>query len=704
MAVPVRVPTLDRPELALPPGLAGLGELAENLWWSWDPDTRRLFARIDPHAWARTRNPIHLLRQTDAERWSALTADTRFVADTRGLVERLHRYLDDPTPGLGDELGGPIAYLCAEFALHESLPVYSGGLGVLAGDLCKAASDARLPMIAVGPFYHRGYFRQRIDAAGRQEHLEPDVDPADLPLRRAADRDGMPLEFAVELPGRVVRLAVWVAQVGRVPLLLLDADVPANQPEDRRITDQLYVAERRTRLTQEVLLGIGAARALDALGIRPAVWHMNEGHSALVLLERARAVRRSEPGLDGEAALQRAGEAMVMTLHTPVPAGHERYEPALIEEMLAPALAALDLDSDRFLALGQGPNGEPRGRFDLTAFGLRQAAAVNAVSRLHARTAAGTWQPSIGREVQAVTNGVHVATWQAEPMRAALDGRDPSRITDRDIWDAHAEQKGQMIHFLGGRLTRQAIRHGVPPEAVGDLAGVLDPEALTIGFARRFATYKRADLILHDIDRLSHLLSDPDRPIQLIFAGKAHPADEAGRAVLGRIVEVSRRVGMAGRILFIENYDLRVARFLVAGVDAWLNTPRRPMEASGTSGMKAAINGVPSISVLDGWWDEAFNGTNGWAVGRPTTTGDMESADAADAADAAVLYRVLENDVVPAFYDRDPEGLPRRWTSFMRGALATGLLGFSAYRVLSEYVELLYRPVVGSGEVPVGTR
>jgi len=698
MAAPVRVPTLDRSDLPHPPGLEGLRELAENLWWSWHPQALRLFARIDPHTWARTRNPIHLLRQTDAERWSALAADTRFVADTQALVGRLRQDLDDSTPGLGDDLGGPIAYLCAEFALHESLPVYSGGLGVLAGDLCKAASDARLPMVAVGSFYHRGYFRQHIDADGRQQPLEPDMDPADLPLRRAADADGKPLEVMVDLPGRPVRLGVWVAQVGRVPLLLLDADMPGNQPDDRRITDQLYVAERRTRLTQELLLGVGAARALAELGIQPAVWHLNEGHSALVMIERARAARALGRGQDGEAALRRAGRGVVMTLHTPVPAGNERYDPALAAELLGGPAAAINLTPERLLELGRGPNGQFPGDFDLTAFGLRQAAGINAVSQLHGRTATLTWQASLGREVRAVTNGVHVATWQAEPMRAALARRDLSAITDRDLWEAHAEQKRQMIDFLGGRLTRQAVRHGVAPEAVGDLAGALDPQALTVGFARRFATYKRADLILHDIHRLSTLLADPDRPVQIIFAGKAHPADEPGRAVLGRVVEASRRVGTAGRIFFIEDYDLRVARFLVAGVDVWLNNPRRPLEASGTSGMKAAINAVPSLSILDGWWDEAFDGANGWAIGNGTDASEISH----DAGDAEALYRVLEAEVVPTFYDRDPDGLPVRWIGFMRAALVTGLTRFTAERVLAEYVERLYRPVIGIGEVAAG--
>jgi starch phosphorylase len=699
MAAPVRVPSLDRTDLPHPPGLGGIRELAENLWWSWHPDALRLFSRIDPQTWARTRNPITLLRQTDGERWSQLANDARFVADTQALVDRLHADLDDATPGIGEDLAGPIAYLCAEFALHESLPVYSGGLGVLAGDLCKAASDARLPMIAVGPFYHHGYFRQQIDAEGRQQPLEPDMDPADLPLRKAANADGLPLEVSVELPGRDVLLGVWVAQVGRVPLLLLDADMEANQLDDRRITDQLYVADRRTRLTQELLLGIGAARALHELGIQPTIWHLNEGHSALVLFERARAARVAQPEEGGEAALHQAGRGVVMTLHTPVPAGNERYDPALAAELLALPAAAIDLSPEGMMRLGSGPDGAWPEDFDLTAFGLRQAAAVNAVSQLHGRTATHTWRKYIGREVRAVTNGVHVPTWQAEPMRVALARRDLATITDRDLWEAHSEQKRQMIDFLGGRLTRQAVRHGVAPESVGDLAGALDPKALMIGFARRFATYKRADLVLGDMHRLSKLLSNPDWPVQIIFAGKAHPADEFGRAVLGRVVEASRRVGTAGRIFFIEDYDLRIARFLVAGVDLWLNTPRRPHEASGTSGMKAALNGVPSLSILDGWWDEAYDGANGWAIGHRSD----DFTGHTDAADAESLYHTLESEVVPTYFDRDADELPHQWIGFMRAALATGLTRFSAERVLAEYVDQLYRPVVGIGKVATGT-
>jgi starch phosphorylase len=697
MAQPVRVPTIERADLPNPPGLEGLRDLAENLWWTWHPQAQRLFTRIDPDTWARTRNPVHVLRRTGEERWAELAADTRFAADTRELADRLRWYVADDAPGLGTELGGPVAYLCAEFALHESLPVYSGGLGVLAGDLCKAASDARLSLIGVGPFYRRGYFRQRIDAEGRQEHLEPDLDPADMPLRRAAAADGSPLEVSVELPGREVRLAVWVAQVGRVPLLLLDADVDGNDPEDRRITEQLYVAERRTRLTQEVLLGVGAARAIAALGIAPALWHLNEGHSALVLLERARVARAANPALDGVAAVTAAGRDVVMTLHTPVPAGYERFTPDLATELIGPAASAIGLADADLLELGRGPDHTLGDEFDLTAFGLRHAAEVMAVSRLHGRTATATWADICGT-VRSVTNGVHLATWQSEPIRDALSPAGEGLVSDRELWTAHVEQKRRMVDFLGGRLTRQAVRHGVAAEAVGDLAGALDPGALTIGFARRFATYKRADLILADPHRLAHLLADPDRPIQLIFAGKAHPADEPGRALLERVLDTSRKVGNAGRIFFIEDYDLRVARYLVAGVDVWLNTPRRPLEASGTSGMKAALNGVPSVSILDGWWDEAFDGKNGWAIGSATGEGGTDEED------AEALYRVLENEVIPLFFDRDAIGLPRAWIGFMRGALKTATEHFTAERVLRDYVEAFYRPAAGIGEVPLGIR
>jgi starch phosphorylase len=694
MAPPVRVPTIERTDLPDPPGLEGLRDLAENLWWTWHPQAQRLFTRIDPDTWARTRNPIHVLRRTTEERWAELAADTRFVADTRELSDRLHWYVADDAPGIGAELGGPVAYLCAEFALHESLPVYSGGLGVLAGDLCKAASDARLALVGVGPFYRRGYFRQRIDAEGRQEHLEPDLDPSDMPLRHAA-ADGTPLTVMVELPGRDVTLAVWVAQVGRVPLLLLDADIEANDPDDRRITEQLYVAERRTRLTQEILLGVGAARAIAALGITPAVWHLNEGHSALLLLERARAATAAEPGLHGTAAVTAAGRDVVMTLHTPVPAGHERFDPALATELIGPAASAIGLTDADLLELGRGPDHTLGDEFDLTALGLRHAAEVTAVSRPPAPTATATWGDICGT-VGSVTNGVHLATWQSEPIRDALSPAGEGLVSDRELWAAHVEQKRRMIDFLGGRLTRQAVRHGVAPEAVGDLAGALDPGALTIGFARRFATYKRADLVLADPHRLAHLLADPDRPIQLIFAGKAHPADEAGRALLERVVDTSHRVGNAGRIFFIEDYDLRVARYLVAGVDVWLNTPRRPLEASGTSGMKAALNGVPSVSILDGWWDEAFDGNNGWAIGPASVDGRTDDED------AEALYRVLEQEVIPMFFDRDAIGLPRAWIAVMRAALRTATDHFTAERVLRDYVETFYRPVAGIGELSYG--
>jgi starch phosphorylase len=391
-----------------------------------------------------------------------------------------------------------------------------------------------------------------------------------------------------------------------------------------------------------------------------------------------------------DATLRETGRDTVLTLHTPVPAGNERYDLDLAAEMLTGPAAAIGLDPSALMELGRRPEGENGSSFDLTAFGLRLAGRVNAVSRRHGEIATAIWQPVIGRVIPSVTNGVHLATWQADPMRTVIGKRVGEGLSDADLWTAHAEAKRKMIEFLGSRLTRQAVRHGVAPESVGDLAGALDPDALTIGFARRFATYKRADLILADPHRLTHLLSDPDRPVQLIFAGKAHPADDPGRAMLGRVVAACRRIGLAGRLFFIEDYDLRIARFLVAGVDLWLNTPRRPLEASGTSGMKAALNGVPSLSILDGWWAEGHDGTNGWAIGGPMG-GDAPEVD--DAADAVALYHTLETEVVPAFFERDADGLPRRWIGFMRGALTVASSRFTTDRVLDEYLDRLYRPL-----------
>lgn len=714
MTSPVRVPTQPGYDFGLPPGLEGLGELAYNLWWSWTPRAGALFARIDSAAWARHRSPVPVLRGLEAGRWAELLADEDFMVDASRLLDEFDRYLANGSDSWyrratdldpSASLPGPIAYFCAEYGIHESMQIYSGGLGILAGDHCKSASDAALPFVAVGLLYRRGYFRQQIDADGHQEHAQPDLDPAALPLRRARGRDGSPLQVSVDFPGRKVHAAVWVAQVGRVPLLLLDTDIPANDGADRPITHILYVRGREMRLCQELILGVGGVRALRGLGIEPAAWHLNEGHSAFLLLERARELLAREPGLDPEEALRRAGSNAVFTIHTPVKDGNEQFERGLASRLLAPWLEACRVPAERLMELGRGLGDEAEPPFDMTAFVLRHAMAANAVSRLHGETANATWSSLLEAPIATITNGVHVATWVGRPLRRLYEratatslGSDVGGpeiferlrgLPEADLWGSHRQQKRELLEFMRRRLARQFARHGESPGVLREMHAAFDPETLTIGFARRFATYKRADLLFHDEERLARLLADAERPVQLVLAGKAHPADRPGQKVIQRIFTLSRSPALRGRVFILEDYDMRIARFLVGGVDIWLNNPRRPLEASGTSGMKAAMNGIPSISILDGWWDEAFNGRNGWAIGGRETLEDEATQDEIDAAE---LYRLLEEEVVPRFYARDAEGMPGDWIATMREAIDAAIWQFSTARMLGEYVERMYRP------------
>jgi glycogen phosphorylase len=714
----LRVPTLPGHDFNLPQVLEGLDDLAYNLWWSWTPRAGALFSRLAPAAWARHRNPIAVLAGMDAGRWEVASADEEFLVDASRLLDEYHRYMGNGSDSWyqqqisadpGRALPGPIAYFCAEYGFHESMQIYSGGLGVLAGDHCKSASDAALPFVGVGLLYRRGYFRQQIDADGHQEHAQPDLDPSMLPLRRARAANGSALQVSVDFPDRQVHAAVWVAQVGRVPVLLLDTDLPANAGPDRPITHILYVRGREMRLCQELILGIGGVRALGELGIAPAVWHLNEGHSAFLLLERAREAMAEDTSLNAATALKRVGRDAVFTIHTPVAAGNETFDRGLVSKYLAPWLHVTDMEDQDLLELGRGRTDDANAPFDMTAFVLRHASHANAVSKLHAETATETWQEVAGHPIRAITNGVHVASWLGRPIRRlyeralgtflASDHTGPSelervgQIDDADLWAGHMQQKRELTDFIASRLARQFARHGEPPDQLRDVARALDAKALTIGFARRFATYKRADLIFRDEERLSRLLSDPERPVQIVMAGKAHPADRPGQGVIQRIFELSRSHRLRSRVFIVEDYDIRIARFLVAGVDIWLNNPRRPLEASGTSGMKAAMNGVPSVSVLDGWWDEGYNGDNGWAIGAREQLSDE---GAQDEADAEALYRLLEEEIVPRFFTRDGEDLPVEWLGTMRAAIAGSIWQFSTARMLIEYVEELYRPAVRS--------
>jgi starch phosphorylase len=708
----LRVPTLSGHDFNLPAEVEGLGELAYNLWWTWTPRAQSLFTRINGGAWTRHRNAIAVMRYTDHARWAELTADEDFMVDASRVLDEFQRYMAngaDSWYGSSPDraLPGPIAYFCAEFGIHESMQIYSGGLGVLAGDHCKSASDAALPFIGVGLLYRRGYFRQQIDADGHQEHAHPDLDPSQLATRRARALDGSPLDVSVEIADRTVHAAVWVAQVGRVPILLLDTDVPDNDPADRPITHILYVRGREMRLCQELILGIGGVRALRALGIEPAVWHLNEGHSAFLLLERARELIAGEPGLSAAEALRRVGSDAVFTIHTPVPAGNEVFGRDLVAPALSSWFAATRAEPTELLELGRGPSDAADAPFDMTAFVLRHASDANAVSRLHGETATATWEALAGHPIQAITNGVHVPTWLGRPVRRLvkaatgvalgvdMNGPEPlgglSGLDAGELWGAHQQQKREMVSFLEGRLSRQFARHGESPTTLRAMRGILVPDALTIGFARRFATYKRADLLFRDEERLAAILGSAQRPVQVVIAGKAHPADRPGQQVIQRIFTLSRSDRLRGRVFIVEDYDMRIARFLVAGVDVWLNNPRRPLEASGTSGMKAAINGIPSVSILDGWWDEGHNGRNGWAIGDREADGDDAAQDLADADE---LYRLLEEEIVPRFFDRRPDGVPEAWVETMRASIAAALWQFSTARMLTEYVDRLYLPAV----------
>jgi starch phosphorylase len=718
MEHPVQVPTLPGASFRLPPQLEGLRRLSYNMWWSWNPRARALFSRIDGLSWSRYRNPVEVLSQPIA--WSDLLDDPAFMAEYTQVLAGFDRYMAGGREHwfnreYGSALHGPIAYFCAEYGFHESLGIYSGGLGVLAGDHIKSASDMAMPLIGVGLLYKHGYFRQTIDADGHQEHAYPDYDLAKLPILRVLGQDGEPLTVSLELPGRDLFAAVWLVQVGRVPVILLDTDIPDNAESDRPITHILYVRGREMRLHQDFMLGAGGVRALKALGVTPAVWHLNEGHSALQLVERTRALVAQ--GVALEDALERVRSNTIFTIHTPVAAGNERFDADLARRVIGPLYdgdgrkGTGGVPMDRVLDLARGVDGDSR-QLDMTALSLRLSNGANAVSKLHSVTANNTWQGLGNKQILAVTNGVHMPTWVGQPMRdiferylgAELDNVDARNGSDRfwerteqipdvDLWEAHQRQKLELMIFARNRLRHQFARHGESPGTLEELEDVLDVSALTIGFARRFATYKRAALLFRDMDRISRLLWDKERPVQIIFAGKAHPADRPGQGVIQEIFARSRSPQLRGRVFILEDYDMRVARFMVQGVDVWLNNPRRPLEASGTSGMKASANGVVNLSVLDGWWDEGWLGDNGWAIGGRETNPDEGAQDYADSQD---LYRLLEQEVVPLYYGRDEDDVPAGWTAEMRRSIASTIWRFSTIRMLHEYVERMYMPAAGA--------
>jgi starch phosphorylase len=701
----LRIPTLQIADIELPEGMDRLRDLAYDLWWSWSPLATRLFTWIDPDHWRRYHNPVELLINVEPHHWIRLLSDPEFRRAYDAVIQALDAYRSRPRwyDQQGAPLPGPVAYFSMEFGLHESLGVYSGGLGVLAGDHCKAASDLGVPLVGVGLLYRSGYFRQSVDADGFQQHVYPDNDFARLPVLPVQAPGGGVLTVPVDLPGRVVQAAVWKAQVGLVPVLMLDTDIPLNDPADRPIASILYVRGREMRLTQEMVLGVGGVRALRALSLSPAVWHMNEGHVAFLGLERARERVQSGEGL--EDALKAVARNAVFTTHTPVPAGNETYDRELVRRYLGPWAQDVGTDPEAALALGT-----ENGQFNLTVLAIRLSSSVNGVSKLHGQVSSAMWRHlwpgSPESPVSSITNGVHTETWVGPELRALyaqhIDRAWEEHLLEPEVWDrvgavpdselwaAHRSQKERLVRFVRERVRMQSARHGLAPDDLRGVERLLDPRALTIGFARRFATYKRAVLVLSDLERLRSILSDPARPVQFVFAGKAHPADRAGQDVIRRLFLLTQGE-FRGKVVFLEDYDMEVARMMVQGCDVWLNTPRRPQEASGTSGMKCPISGGINLSILDGWWVEGYRGENGWAFGE----GGSTDPEVQDREDAAALYRLLEEEVVPLFFAKDTDGLRHGWITRMKSSIASVVPNFSAHRMVRDYVQQAYVPAAG---------
>ena len=696
---------LDTLSSLLPKRIAKLTELAYNLWWTWHPEVPRLFQRIDLVLWENVyHNPVKFLRRVERDALRAAYNDKRFATLYDRCVSDFTEYMNHPTTWFGEThepWPKPVAYFSFEFGLHECLPMYAGGLGVLAGDHLKQASDLGIPMVGVGFLYLQGYFRQRITEDGWQEADFAPLDFAELPITRMMGPDKEPLLLPIELPNRLIWVQVWRAQVGRVPLYLLDTDVPKNSQRDRELTYRLYNPDPETRIAQEIVLGIGGVRALRALGIEPGIWHMNEGHPAFGTLERARELVKR--GLSFDQARRVVRATTVFTTHTPVPAGNDQFPQWQIDRQLSGFWSELGLGREAFMSLG-----DSNGGYNMTVLALHMADKCNAVSELHGEVSREMWQWLYGdgeTPIAHVTNGIHTGTWLSRRMRRLFDehlGADwmdhidePSiwaqvyDIPDEYLWSVRKHYKRRLATFMRERSRGKWVTHSQHPVQTIASGLLIEPNVLTIGFARRFATYKRASLILRDVQRLLRIVNDPYTPVQILFAGKAHPNDEPGKRLIQDLYRQIKNADSAGRLVFIEDYDIYVARQLVQGVDVWMNTPRRPYEASGTSGMKAALNGGVNFSVLDGWWREAYNGKNGWAIGAEQTFASQEDQDAAD---AESLYSTLENEIVPLYYKVDENGIPHQWLQRVKESIATCAPRFSTMRMLKQYVSDMYDP------------
>ena len=694
----------------LPPRIGRLFELANNLWWSWNNDGRQVFRALDYALWRTSEhNPVKQLRNTSPEKLEAAARDPVFLelydmvmAKFDEDISKGHEWCSQTNIG---KPTGPIAYFSAEYAIHNSLPIYAGGLGVLAGDICKESSDRAVPLVAVGFMYPQGYFRQRMSAEGDQQEDYRQLDFADAPISPCTWPFGCGPLIPVQLADRQIYLKVWQVHVGRVNLYLMDTNVEENQPQDRALSARLYTADPEERLRQLIVLGVGGVRALRELHIEPVMWHANEDHTAFMMLERLRIERANGASLDQ--AIENVRKHTVFTTHTPVAAGHHVFSFQLMDRYASNLWEPFGVDRNTFLKLGQFP-GFPPEKFNLTAFAFRLAGKANAVSKLHGKVTRKMWHvlwPDLPEDqvpILSITNGVHLPSWQAPEISELCEkylGSDMQQkeddveywrridnIPDEELWQARQTLKTRLINAIQDRAQKRWTQDAVTTQQVIAMGSLLDPYALTITFARRFAEYKRPYLILSDIERLKRIITNPERPVQIIFAGKSHPADYQSKQLLKRVYQAALDKGFQGRVAFVEDYDLNIARELVRGVDVWMNHPRRLQEASGTSGMKASMNGILNLSVRDGWWDEAYNGKNGWAID------DFKggSPEEEDKSDAQSLYNLIENQIVPTFYDRDRKGTPHKWIKAVKEAIKTITPAFSACRMMKEYTQEMY--------------
>ena len=746
----------------IPEPLKRLRDIAYNIWWCWDKEAIELFRRLDYMLWEQCyQNPVRLLGCLPQERYEFLATDESYLAHLERVAAKLDHYMGAHTWFHGESCpvkAFRIAYFSAEFGLTEAIPIYSGGLGILAGDHLKSASDLGIPLVGVGLLYRLGYFRQYLNVDGWQQELYPENDFYNIPVELQRGENGKPITISVEYPQGEVKAQIWRAQVGRVPLYLLDTNLEENAPESRMITGQLYAADQDMRIRQEIMLGVGGVRALRALGIVPTVCHMNDTHPAFLVLERLREVMsKHKLSFDEATEVVRAGT--VFTTHTPVPAGNETFPPALVERYLSLFYSSLGLTRDKFLALGRENPSNEREPFGMTVMALRLTGLRNGVSRLHGETARSMWSkmwegvPLNEIPITHITNGVHINTWISNDLvglydryigpRWTLTPADQSiwervdQIPDEELWRTHERRRERLVAFARRRLRSQLLRRGAPPAEIEQAGEVLDPEALTIGFGRRFATYKRATLLFADVERLKRILrgtpreeiepadevldpatltvgfgrrfatykgetlssadaerlkgvlSSPKYPVQIIYAGKAHPADNAGKDLIRAVIHYARSEDFRRRIVFLEDYDLKVARYMIQGVDLWLNTPLRPMEASGTSGMKATANGALNMSIPDGWWPEAYDGTNGWTIGMGE---DYHNREYQDRVESQAIYDMLEKEVIPMFYNRGPDKTPHEWVKRMKRAMRTVCPVFNTNRMVQEYTQRFYLP------------